>query len=176
MLYGKQGRKAALWDGVDPGPALHTCRRRYDLGTLVPILERMPDGGIRSKAGQLLPAEPGLLLHQFQCVVNDRAVTGAVREVPHSGKKASIATNSMREVDAIVRTYLVHRTHVGFQENAPVLIPSQNQTFLFALLGKVAQERRRGDTEKPCEARYVPVDQSHRSDLAAIGALSAIHL
>src|ERR1039457_4271615 len=91
-------------------------------------------------ADQGSAAETGFFLERFESVEHDGAVRGAIGHFPHAAEERSGAADQVREVVAGVRPGLIDRAIVSAQEDTSVAGPLQNQSFVLALYGVLAQE------------------------------------
>src|SRR6185369_10289244 len=121
---------------MQPSPALFSCVR-------FPFSNR--DFTVTARS---LPPEAGFLLERLQRVVDDRAVAGAIDELPHAAGDRSVAAHHMREAAAGIRALVVNGTRGAVQEHASAFVgAAQNRPLLGILHGVLSLECRLRDAK-----------------------------
>lgn len=69
----------------------------------------------------------------FESLVNDRAVAGAIGELPHTGDEASPTSYCMRKIGTGAGPLLIDRTFGSIKKSATRFCTTQDQTFFIGL-------------------------------------------
>src|ERR1035438_4390160 len=99
------------------------------------------------------PAEAGLYLEGFQCIVDDGAIAGAVDELPHAAGDGAVAAHYVRKSLAGLGARIVDRACRAVQRCAAGLLgAAEDGAFVLALGGVFGEERGGCDAQMTREA------------------------
>src|SRR5580693_4669445 len=117
------------------------------------------------------------VLESFQSIENDRAVAGAVDELPHTAGDRPLPSHQMRETLAGVRPGFVNRAEIAIQEDAAVLLTApQDPAFVLAHNRIIAAKFGNRGAQEARESLDIAVGNGDGGGLAAVGAVGAIDL
>lgn len=127
--------------------------------------------------GSRLAAEFGFGLEGLQGVIDDRAITGAVNELPHATGDGAVAADQVREPLAGFGPRLVDRTCVSVEKDATVrVVAFEDEAFIFGRSGEALEKLGGAHAQVIDEAADIALIQFCGRDAAAVGADGAVNL
>lgn len=115
----------------------------------------------------------------FNClesVIDDRAITGTIGEVPHSRHEAAVTPNRVRKVLTGVRPGIINRAEIVLEKYAACVRAPEHHTLIRGLDGVFPNKLGGRDPQVLREFRNVTIGNTSGGHLAAICTDRAVEL